>query len=50
MEKLKITSPFKEREPNIKYPLLNKNPRNPSWLKLKERHKLLREMQWKDFD
>lgn len=50
VEKLKITSPFKEREPNIKYPLLNKNPRNPSWLKLKERHKLLREMQWKDFD
>lgn len=50
VEKLKNTSPFKEREPNIKYPLLNRNPNNPSWLKLKERHKLLREMQWKDLD
>ncbi|XP_033754821.1 39S ribosomal protein L38, mitochondrial-like [Pecten maximus] len=49
-EKLKTLSPLSPPSPRPKYPNLVQEKYAPSWLRLKNKHKRLREMQWEDLN
>jgi len=50
-EKLKMTDPFKPRDPQPKYPNLQRlGPELPSWLKVKMVEKRSRKSYWKYLD